>query len=130
MLRLAHARENFLAAMETLRSAKVRSALTVLGIVIGVSSVISMAAIIQGLNKFVQDRVESLGSRTYFLSRFPPGTDPTRWPERIRTRRYFEYTYADYIREAAPDVEIVTTVGTRGFFLGGTNMLVAGGRSV
>src|SRR4029077_5641999 len=69
---LAQARENFLAAMETLRSSKVRSALTVLGIVIGVSSVISMAAIIQGLNKFVQDRVESLGSRTYFVSRFPP----------------------------------------------------------
>ena len=49
----SQARENFLAAMATLRSAKVRSGLTVLGIVIGVSSVISMAAIIQGLNKFV-----------------------------------------------------------------------------
>jgi len=73
---LAQARENFAAAMQTLLSSKVRSALTVLGIVIGVSSVISMAAIIQGLNKFVQDRVESLGSRTYFLTRFPPGTDP------------------------------------------------------
>ncbi len=69
----SQARENCLAALETLRSSKVRSALTVLGIVIGVSSVISMASIIQGLNKFVQDKVESLGSRTYFVSRFPPG---------------------------------------------------------
>ena len=67
--------------MQTLYSSKVRSALTVLGIVIGVSSVISMAAIIQGLNKFVQDRVESLGSRTYFLTRFPPGTDPSHMPD-------------------------------------------------
>jgi len=99
--------------METLRSSKVRSALTVLGIVIGVSSVISMAAIIQGLNKFVQDRVDSLGSRTYFVSRFPPGTDPSRWPERIRTRKYFEYNYASYIRDAAPDVQALTTIGTR-----------------
>ena len=80
---IAQARENFLAAMETLRSSKVRTALTVLGIVIGVSSVISMAAIIQGLNKFVQDRVESLGSRTYFLTRFPPGMDPAHMPEHI-----------------------------------------------
>src|SRR5262249_41280215 len=95
----AQARENFLAAMATLRSSKVRSALTILGIIIGVSSVISMAAIIQGLNKFVQDRVESLGSRTYFLSRFPPGTDPSRWPERIRTRKYFEYNYAGFVRD-------------------------------
>ena len=72
----SQARENCLAALETLRSSKVRSALTVLGIVIGVSSVISMASIIQGLNKFVQDKVESLGSRTYFVSRFPPGIGP------------------------------------------------------
>jgi putative ABC transport system permease protein len=126
----SQARENFLAALDTLRSSKVRSALTVLGIVIGVSSVISMASIIQGLNKFVQDKVESLGSRTYFVSRFPPGTDPSRWPTRIRTRRYFEYDYADYIRQAAPDVQVVTTFGTRGFFFGDSNLITNGNRSV
>jgi putative ABC transport system permease protein len=130
IMTLAQARENFLAAMETLRSSKVRSALTVLGIVIGVSSVISMAAIIQGLNKFVQNKVESLGSRTYFLTRFPPGMDPAHMPERIRTRRYIEYNYADFIRQAAPDVQIVTTVGTRGFFLGDSNLITSGDHSV
>ena len=130
LMTLAQARENFFAAMETLRSSKVRSALTVLGIVIGVSSVISMAAIIQGLNKFVQDRVDSLGSRTFFVSRFPPGTDPSRWPERIRTRKYFEYTYANYIREAAPDVQALTTIGTRAFFFGDSNLITSGHYSV
>jgi putative ABC transport system permease protein len=130
VMTLSQARENLLSALETLRNNKVRSVLTVVGIVIGVSSVISMAAIIGGLNKFVQDKVESLGSRTYFISRFPPGSDPTRWPERIRTRKYFEYNYADYIREAAPDVKIVTTVGTRGFFFGDTNVITSGDRSV
>ena len=130
LMTLAQARENFFAAMETLRSSKVRSALTVLGIVIGVSSVISMAAIIQGLNKFVQDRVESLGSRTYFLTRFPPGTDPAHMPDRIRTRRYIEYSYGDFIRQAAPDVQNVTTVGTRGFFFGDSNLITSGDHSV
>ncbi len=130
IMTLAQARENFLAALETLRSSKVRSALTVLGIVIGVSSVISMAAIIQGLNKFVQDRVERLGSRTYFVSRFPFGTDPSRLPEKIRSRKYLEYNYADFVREAAPDVRIVTTFGTRGFFFGDSNRVVSGDRSV
>jgi putative ABC transport system permease protein len=126
----SQARENFLVALDTLRSSKVRSALTVLGIVIGVSSVISMASIIQGLNKFVQDKVESLGSRTYFVSRFPPGTDPSRWPTSIRTRRYFEYDYADFIRRAAPDVQVITTFGTRGFFFGDSNLITNGDRSV
>ena len=130
IMTLAQARENFFAAMETLRSSKVRSTLTVLGIVIGVSSVISMAAIIQGLNKFVQNKVESLGSRTYFLTRFPPGMDPAHMPERIRTRRYLEYNYADFIRQAAPDVQIVTTVGTRGFFFGDSNLITSGNHSV
>jgi len=126
----SQARENCYAALETLRSSKVRSVLTVLGIVIGVSSVISMASIIQGLNKFVQDKVESLGSRTYFISRFPPGSDPSRWPQSIRTRRYFEYDYADFIKQAAPDVQIVTTFGTRGFFFGDSNLITNGDRSV
>jgi putative ABC transport system permease protein len=126
----SQARENFLAALATLRSSKVRSALTVLGIIIGVSSVISMAAIIQGLNKFVQDKVESLGSRTYFVSRFPPGSDPSRWPESIRTRHYFQYDYANFIRDAAPHVQIITTFGTRAFFFGESNQVIYGGRSV
>ena len=130
IMKPSQARENFYSAMETLRTSKVRSALTVIGIVIGGSSVISMASIIQGLNKFVQDKVESLGSRTYFISRFPPGTDPSRWPQRIRTRKYFEYNYADFIRRAAPDVQIATTVGTRGFFFGDTNLITSGDRSV
>jgi putative ABC transport system permease protein len=127
---LAQARENFAAAMQTLHSSKVRSALTVLGIVIGVSSVISMAAIIQGLNKFVQDRVESLGSRTYFLTRFPPGTDPARMPDKIRVRRYIGYDYAEFIRAAAPDVENINTVGTRGFFFGDSNRITSGDHTV
>jgi len=130
LMTLEQARENFLAAMETLRSSKVRSALTVLGIVIGVSSVISMAAIIQGLNKFVQDRVESLGSRTYFITRFPPGTDPSRLPQRYRVRKYLEYDYASHIREAAPHAEDVNTVGTRGFFLGDSNLITYQDHSV
>ena len=110
LMTLAQARENFLAAMDTLRSSKVRSALTVLGIVIGVSSVISMAAIIQGLNKFVQDRVESLGSRTYFLTRFPPGTDPAHMPS--AHRRYAEWTpdrFHRWARTIGPNTEALIT---------------------
>jgi len=62
--------------METLRSPKCVRQLTVLGIVIGVSSVISMRRLFQGLNKFVQDRVDSLapGPTSFTIS---AGTDPS-----------------------------------------------------
>ena len=110
--------ENFMVAMDTLRSHKARSILTMVGIVIGVTSVISVAAIIQGLNKYVQDKVDSLGSRTYFISRFPAGQDPARMPLKYRIRKYFNYSDAAWLRESAPDIETATTFGTRFVTLG------------
>src|SRR5271157_6219186 len=56
--------------------------------------------------------------------------DPAHMPEHIRTRKYIEYNYADFIRQAAPDVAIVTTSGTRGFFLGDSNLITSGNHSV
>ena len=79
----AEVRENLLVALDTLRSRKIRSALTILGIVIGVTSVITVAAIIEGLNGMVASRVQKFGSQTLFVMRIPPGTSPfTRrsWP--------------------------------------------------
>ena len=122
--------ENLLVAMDTLRSHKVRSALTILGIVIGVTSVISVASIIDGLNRFVQDKVESLGSRTYFVSRLPAGTDPNRMPLKIRLRKYIDYSDAAYLRESCPDIATASTFGTRAFFFGQSNVISYEGQRV
>ena len=111
-------KENLMNALTTLRGHKVRSGLTVLGIVIGVTSVISVAAIIQGLNLYIQQRVESFGSRTYFISRFPFGQPFNRLPERLRSRKYLEYDYAPYLRESCPSIELATPFLTRAFFFG------------
>ena len=119
-------RENVLAAVETLRAHKVRSGLTVAGVVIGVASVISVAAVIQGLNKFIQDRVEGLGSRSYFVTRFPFGSDPSRFPERIRVRKYLQYGDAEFVRATSPHVDAVTTFGTRAAFFGDVNRIQNG----
>src|ERR1035437_8719525 len=59
----AEIKENLLVALDTLRTRKVRSALTILGIVIGVTSVISVAAIIDGLNGYILNRIRSFGAR-------------------------------------------------------------------
>ena len=122
--------ENVFVAMETLRTHKVRSGLTILGIVIGVTSVIAVASIIDGLNRFVQERVDSLGSRTYFISRLPPGSDPNRLPLKIRIRKYIDYSDAAYLRETCPDLATATTFGTRAFFFGQTNVISYEGQRV
>src|SRR5579871_1062300 len=124
------AAENLLVALDTLRSHKVRSALTILGIVIGVTSVISVASIINGLNGFIQGKVESFGPRTYFISRLTPGQDPNRLPLKIRIRKYLDFSDADYLRQACPDIEMATPFVTRAFFFGQSNSISYEGQRV
>src|SRR3954447_11125891 len=122
--------ENLLVALDTLRGHKVRSGLTILGIVIGVTSVISVASIIDGLNGYIQDRVEQFGSHTYFLSRIPLGPRFGRLPQQIRQRKYLQPGDADYIRATCRDIQNVTTFGTRAFFFGDSNDVRYGGNVV
>jgi len=125
-------RENLMVAVDTLRSHKVRSGLTVLGIVIGVTSVISVAAIITGLNGFIEDKVAQFGPNTYFLTRIPAGPQNFgKMTEKVRARKYFEANFAQRLREAAPDaLETVTILGTRASFFGDTNRVRYEGNSV
>lgn len=96
-------KENFLVAFNTLRARKGRSALTILGIVIGVTSVISVAAIIEGLNGYIADRVQRLGARVFFVSRLPL-VQFGRLPEKIRLRKYLNYEDVFAIREQCAKV--------------------------
>ena len=99
--------------METLRSRKARSALTVLGIVIGVTSVIAVAAIIDGLNSHIKGRITSIGSRLFIITRVPFGTNPARPPEKIRTRRYLQASDAIYLKESLPSVAFASPFADR-----------------
>jgi putative ABC transport system permease protein len=57
-------------ALEQLRSNKVRAALTILGIVIGVATVMTMAAAISGLRGSVMSSLEAIGPKNFFVDRF------------------------------------------------------------
>jgi putative ABC transport system permease protein len=59
-------------SLDTLRASKLRSALTILGVGIGVVTLTFMVSIIQGLNKAFAEQIESLGSNTIFVSKFDP----------------------------------------------------------
>ena len=55
-------------ALDTLRTNKLRSGLTILGIVIGVTTVITISSIINGLNNRVADFADSLGTNVFWVS--------------------------------------------------------------
>ena len=66
-----HSGESVKMAFETLRTNKLRSGLTVLGIVIGVTTVITMSSVINGLNNRVTDFADSLGSNVFWIFHMP-----------------------------------------------------------
>jgi putative ABC transport system permease protein len=57
-------------AFDTLRTNKMRSALTVLGVVIGITSIVGMTALIRGFDQSLRDMIRAVGPNTIFVQRF------------------------------------------------------------
>ena len=57
-------------ALDTLRANKMRSALTVLGIVIGITSIVGMTSLIRGFDESLQSTIGTLGPKTIFVAKF------------------------------------------------------------
>ena len=57
-------------AFDTVRTNKMRSGLTVLGVVIGITSIVGMTAIIRGFDQSLRDMIRSIGPSTIFIQRF------------------------------------------------------------
>ncbi len=57
-------------AVDTLRTNKLRSALTILGVVIGITSIVSMTALIRGFDESFKDLFRQIGPNTIFVAKF------------------------------------------------------------
>src|SRR5262245_20487102 len=62
--------EIFLMSWDTVRGNKMRSFLTVLGIVIGITSLVGMTALVRGFDGSVRDLMKGLGPNTIFVAKF------------------------------------------------------------
>ena len=69
-VRLALLGEVVTMALDTLRSNKLRSALTVLGVVIGITAIVGMTALIRGFDESLRDGIRELGPETIFVAKF------------------------------------------------------------
>jgi putative ABC transport system permease protein len=100
-------------AAQMVRAHKLRSTLTVLGVAIGVLSVVSVAAIIHGLNVYVDSKVQELGSNTFLVSRFPAFVRVEDWTEEIRQRKHLTAADARAIAAECRTCAIATPMLTR-----------------
>src|SRR4051812_13406557 len=80
--------ENVSAALESLRVAKGRSALTILGVVIGVSTVMTMASIVAGIRDQIVSTIEIAGPTTFYVLKIWSQTpiNPNDLPKWVRIR--------------------------------------------
>jgi putative ABC transport system permease protein len=87
-------------AVDTLRANKLRSSLTILGVVIGVSTVMTMAAIVQGIQGQIVRTIEIAGPTTFYVVKVFSQTpvNPDRLPKWIRVRPDLVEAEADRIR--------------------------------
>jgi putative ABC transport system permease protein len=96
---------NIRSGIKTLMLHKLRSMLTILGVVFGVGSVIAMLAVGEGASKEALDQIRKLGSNNIILSATKPMADEGAGVQRVRMSMYgLLYDDELRIRETMPDV--------------------------
>ncbi|HTC66349.1 MAG TPA: ABC transporter permease [Candidatus Acidoferrum sp.] len=71
--------ETFLLALDALRAHKLRSFLTLLGVILAVATLVAVMSVVAGLNFYVADRVANLGANVYLVDRFGIITSQDAW---------------------------------------------------
>jgi len=85
-------RESLLMALAAIRANKLRSTLTLLGIVVGIFSIISVMTAMGVLRNSIEEGITQLGANTFQLQKFPPG-GPGGGNQRFRFRNRKNITY-------------------------------------
>ena len=101
--------ENLELALDTLRSHKLRSILTVMGVVIGVGVIILVAALLTGFRDIIQENITGFGADTAWVSRFSQGPHVGRVPKEVRERKDLSLSDSLAILDSCPAVRRIAT---------------------
>ena len=93
--------ENLKQALDTLRTHKLRSALTVFGVVLGVSVIMLVAALIEGFDQKIQENIKQFGADTAFITKWDQGRHGGPPPLEERQRKPLTIEDAKAIRRGA-----------------------------
>jgi putative ABC transport system permease protein len=101
--------ENMHMALEAVWGHRFRSLLTILGIVIGITTVVTISSLLTGLREGVVTFFQDLGPDNIFLFRSSgdPSAPDQQLPPKERKRRHLKPEYADYVKKTCPAVQDV-----------------------
>ncbi len=104
--------ETFRMSTRALTSNRMRSLLALLGIVIGVATVIGMVALINGFQRSVEQSIRSMGTNTIYIHRIRPGVHVggNEIPDSLRQRKAFTVEDGQAIATSAPAVRAVAAI--------------------
>jgi putative ABC transport system permease protein len=71
--------ETFRLALESLRAHKLRSFLTLLGVILAVTTLVTVMSVVTGMNSYVADRIANLGANVFLVDRFGIITSQDEW---------------------------------------------------
>src|SRR5215472_2530475 len=108
MIRAKLLGENMKMAFETIRTHKVRSFLTVLGVMIGVAVAILVSSVLLGLENNVQEELNDFGINNLFIFKFDPGFHFGRLTPEERTRKSLTYDDGMAIKEQLSSIKEVS----------------------
>jgi putative ABC transport system permease protein len=100
--------ENARMALDTLRENKLRSFLTVLGVVIGITALITVSSILVGFYADITVYLNDFGANTVWVFKVAPGISTGRMTAEERNRKPLTYEDAQAIREQCPAVQEVS----------------------
>ena len=115
--------ENFKMAIDTLRGNKLRSFLTIVGVVVGVITVMLISSIISGINVAVEKQVESFGTRSIFLYKFNIGFSHGRRSQEERMRKPLTVDDAEAIKGLASIETAVPFLNVSNNFFGAATIV-------
>ena len=97
-------------AFSALRAHKLRSGLTILGVVIGVGTVIGMVSLIEGLNRSMAQQIQSFGTNTMYVRKFKPQVFIGGFPDSLIRRPGFTLEDREAILDRCPSVKAVAAL--------------------
>jgi putative ABC transport system permease protein len=104
------AREAFWIALEALRSHKLRSFLTLLGVVIATTTLIVVMSVVNGMNRYIAEKIANFGTNTFIVFQFKFAQGFDEYLKALRRNRPIRLEEYEFLRDNLPGYQAISAI--------------------